>query len=230
MNSSISRADLHVHTVHSDGASTPLQVLRRAQRRGLAVIGITDHDTITGALEAAEIFLSDPGLPAVVVGEEVSTKAGHIVGLFLTARVPPGLPAAETVARIHDQGGLAIAVHPFWRIGTHGIGPALLREVPFDAVEIANGAPAPSMWMANRKARRFSWEGAHVVTGSSDAHRDLAVGWSMTEFEGTTGLDLRRALEHGTTRAVTSLPNPIDLVRYVGGAVIRHPKMLAQEL
>ena len=226
----MSRADLHVHTVHSDGSSTPLQVLRAARGRGLAVIAITDHDTITGALEAAEIAEHDPELPAVVVGEEVSSRAGHIVGLFLTSRVAAGLSAGETVARIHGQGGLAIAVHPFWKIGRHGIGPAVLRDVHFDAMEIANGAPAPSMWIANRKARRFSAERPRVVTGGSDAHRDLAVAWTATEFDGTTALDLRQAIERGATRAVRSRPVPIDVVRYVGGAAIRHPRMLFQEL
>ncbi len=109
------RADLHTHTNASDGWPTPLQLVEHASRRAhLDVIAVTDHDTIQGAVRAAEHAARRSKLH-VIVGEEVSSRDGHIIGLFLEKRVPPGLSAAATIHTIHEQGGIAIAAHPFWR-------------------------------------------------------------------------------------------------------------------
>src|SRR5919109_1093988 len=106
------RADTHIHTCYSDGRGTVEEVLEWASRKAaLDVIAVTDHNTVAGALEAA-LLAPDYGLE-VIVGEEVTSREGHILGLFLKERVPPGLSGLETVAAIHDQGGLAVAAHPF---------------------------------------------------------------------------------------------------------------------
>jgi predicted metal-dependent phosphoesterase TrpH len=139
-------ADLHIHTHFSDGADSPRDVLRWAERKRLDVIAITDHDTIEGARVAAQLARESRSNPDVIIGEEVSSADGHILGLFLTERVPPGLSAEETVAAIHEQGGLAVAAHPFWRhdgnnrrgwvysVGRH------IEHVSFDAVEVPTAA------------------------------------------------------------------------------------------
>src|ERR1700738_1359564 len=124
-------AALHLHTSYSDGWPSPAEVVDHVTlETSLDVIAITDHDTIEGALRAAEHSERTAGVP-VIAGEEVSSRQGHILGLFLERRIPPGLSAAATVDEIHNQGGLAIAAHPFWRTtrmvqrlgGTvHGIG------------------------------------------------------------------------------------------------------------
>jgi predicted metal-dependent phosphoesterase TrpH len=107
------RADLHVHSVWSDGAQRPDAIVRACAGR-LDVVAITDHDEIQGALEARAFARERADLGVdVVVGEEISTLNGHLLGLYLEERVPPGLPAAETIGRIHAQGGLAVAAHPF---------------------------------------------------------------------------------------------------------------------
>ena len=91
------RADLHMHTTASDGWPTPVQIVDHAVRRAaLNVIAITDHDTIEGALRAAD-HATKRRKVHVVVGEEVSSRDGHIVGLFLERRVKPGMSAAATV-------------------------------------------------------------------------------------------------------------------------------------
>src|SRR5439155_165297 len=77
-------------------------------------IAVTDHDTLEGALRATERAAKTGGVE-VVIGEEVSSRDGHILGLFLEGRVRPGMSAAATLHAIHDQGGLAIAPPPFWR-------------------------------------------------------------------------------------------------------------------
>src|SRR4030081_225920 len=111
----LGRADLHMHTNFSDGWPSPSELVDHASwHTDLNVIAVTDHDTIEGALRAAERAARRSKLE-VIVGEEVSTRGGHVLALFLQSRLRPGMSAAATVHAIHEQGGLAIAPHPFWR-------------------------------------------------------------------------------------------------------------------
>ena len=111
--STYGRGDLHVHTLWSDFAQRPEAILEAASGR-VDVVAITDHDEIRGALRAREWAREHPELGVdVVVGEEISTLNGHLLGLFLEECVPPGLNALETIGEIHAQGGLAVAAHPF---------------------------------------------------------------------------------------------------------------------
>ena len=106
------RADLHVHTLYSDGGQSPEAVVRAAAGR-LDVVAITDHDRIAGALRGRDYAREHPELGVdVVIGEEISTLNGHLLALYLEERVPPGLSAHESIRRIHDQGGLAVAASP----------------------------------------------------------------------------------------------------------------------
>jgi predicted metal-dependent phosphoesterase TrpH len=191
----LSAADLHVHTTFSDGAPTPAMVVTRAVERGLAVVAITDHDTIDGALEAA----GESARCEVVVGEEISTSDGHVLGLFLSERVRPGMPVAMTVDAIHEQGGLAVPAHPYLNLGgARGVGAAG-EGLAWDAVEVVNGSPGA--WYANRTAQRRSDRWASARTGGSDAHILDAVATVVTLFEGRTAVELRAAIAAGTTRA-----------------------------
>src|SRR5258708_29512606 len=100
------RADLHMHTTASDGWPTPHELVDHAARRAsLSVIAVTDHDTIEGALRARE-HAARRAKFHVIVGEEVSSRDGHIVALFLEPRIRPGMSAAATAHAIHDHGGL----------------------------------------------------------------------------------------------------------------------------
>src|SRR6185437_2939873 len=106
MTATYGRADLHMHTRFSDGRPTVRAVLGHAARRtNLQVLAITDHDCIEGALEAQALQEQYPF--QVFVGEEVSSRDGHILALFIRQCVPPGLSAAETIDAIHEQGGVA---------------------------------------------------------------------------------------------------------------------------
>src|SRR5439155_7046400 len=97
-----SRADLHLHTTHSDGRHTPQRLATELLRSRLAVVAVTDHDTVAGALEVEE-RLAGYG-PEIVVGTEVSSADGQILALFVDGDVPLGLSAEATVAGIHDRG------------------------------------------------------------------------------------------------------------------------------
>lgn len=211
-------ADLHLHTSHSDGWPTPAQLVRHVAREtDLDVIAVTDHDTVRGALEARELAAALTR-PHVIVGEEVSSADGHILGLFIEKRVRPGMSAAATVDAIHDQGGLAVAAHPFWRTGgmarrgpVHGVG-WLAADLDFDAVEIENSTPG--FYPFNKLAARLCDGLGTAELGNSDAHILDAVGRAYTTFPGRTAEDVRTAIETGRTRAQRRRYEAIGLVRY----------------
>jgi predicted metal-dependent phosphoesterase TrpH len=224
------RADLHTHTNASDGWPTPHQLVDHAARQArLDLIAVTDHDTIEGALRAAEHAARRSRLQ-VIIGEEVSSRDGHIIGLFLERRVRPGLSAAATVHSIHEQGGIAIAAHPFWRTQrqgrtgpVHGVG-WLAAELPFDGVEVENATPG--FYVFNQLARRLNLGLGAADFGGSDAHIVDAVGRAFTAFPGKTPDELRTALETGQTRAGRRRYQAVGLVRYAAWG-LNHQRYVA---
>ena len=213
-------ADLHVHTHHSDGQDSPGEVLEWAGRIGLDVIAITDHDAIDGARIAASLAGQVGEGPEVVIGEEVSSRDGHILALFIDALVPPGLSAQETVAAIHEQRGLAVAAHPYWRTNStdhagrlYGLGD-LIADVDFDAIEVINGGFTPSMIGANRRAGWVTEALGRTPVGGSDAHVKHALGWGHTKFAGRSARELRAAILAGRTQAGRSRLHPTGIRRY----------------
>lgn len=195
-----SRADLHVHTKYSglarlgflrfpESVNEPRDVVKQANSTGLQVVCITDHNTIHGGLKASETAKDFPGTE-VVVGEEVSTSDGEIIGLFLNEDVPRGLSAAETIERIRSQGGLAIAPHPF---SMHV--PALglkVDQLDLDALEILNAGHVDGY--ANKKAADHCRSGRWAKVAGSDSHALNTIGCAYTLFEGSGAEDLRREI------------------------------------
>jgi hypothetical protein len=203
-----SAADLHIHTRFSDGQPSPRAVLDHVKAAGHPdLIAITDHNTIAGALQAADLA-PEFGI-TVIVGEEVSSVGGHILGLFLQERVPPGMSPQATLAAIHAQGGIAVAPHPFYQarrprrsleLPTMESVGKLAAALPFDAIEVVNGTPF--LGRANLRARSFNQaQIGRAETGASDAHILAAIGKGYTLFPGETAADLRRALLMGSTAA-----------------------------
>ena len=195
------RAELRVHTLWSDGAQRPEEVAAVASER-VDVVAITDHDEIRGALRARDWVREHPALGVdVVVGEDVSTLNGYLLGLFLEERIPPGLSALDTIGEIRAQGRLAVAAHPFHPI--RGVSPGhvsiarMIRDLPLDAIEAVNNAgvfSAPyNAWAALRNLELML-----PVTGGSDAHNVWYVGTGVTRFEGR---DAESLLLAGRTRA-----------------------------
>jgi predicted metal-dependent phosphoesterase TrpH len=223
------RADLHMHTTASDGWPSPYELVDHARVCGLDVIAVTDHDTLEGALRAAEYANVKRGIE-VVIGEEVSSRDGHIVGLFLERRVRPGMSAAATVHAIHDQGGLAVAVHPFWRTQrrvhggpVHGVG-WLAAELEFDAVEVENATPG--FYLFNQLARRLNLGLGAAEVGGSDAHILDAMGRAYTMFPGRTAKALRTAIEKGGTIAGRRRYRAVGLMRYAAWG-LNHERYVA---
>lgn len=220
----IGRADLHMHTRFSDGWPSPGALVDHAAGLGdLDVIAITDHDTIEGALRAAELAADRPDAPAVIVGEEVSSRHGHILGLFLERRVRPGMTAAATVDAIHEQGGLAIAAHPFWRTDRAGRGRAvhgvgwMAADLDFDAIEVENATPG--FYLFNQLAHRLGEAAGCAEVGNSDAHIVDAIGLAYTSFPGRTPEALRAAITSGLTEAQRLRYPALTLVRYAAWGI-----------
>ncbi len=196
------RADIHMHTTASDGRATIQQVLHHVAKMGtLDVIAITDHDEISTSLWAHSQRDRYPF--DIIPGMEVSSADGHVLALWVTELIPAGLSLKETVAAIHEQGGLAILAHPFeMLVCTHMAArylrtPEVLLDAGIDAIEIHNsGASTPgNNWLARRLAHQLNL----TAVGNSDAHTLAAIGRGVTCFEGRTAADLRYALVTGNT-------------------------------
>lgn len=165
------KLDLHVHTSHSyDGRCSVEEVVAAIKARGLNGVAITDHNSIDGHKEAKKF---SKGGFLVIPGIEVNSKHGHIVGLGVSELVPRGLSAAETVERIREQGGIAIAAHPF----VLGRSPRLVYRAKFDAIEVLNSR---AFLLSNPLARRFAEKNKVPMVGGSDAHRKDEMGLAYT--------------------------------------------------
>ena len=173
--------DLHCHTSASfDCLSAPRRVVRAAAERGLTHLAITDHDRIEGALEARQA--APPGL-TVIVGEEVKTRDGDLICLFLGSAIPPGLSALETIAAAREQGGLVGIPHPFDRLRDSVLRDPTLNSLGtrVDWVEAYN---ARLLWRGNERAAAFAREQKRPGVAVSDAHSILEVGVSYTRLDG----------------------------------------------
>ena len=199
------RADLHIHSLASDGTSPVAEILEYAeQRTDLDVIAITDHERIDAAV-AARAMASARGLRVqVIVGEEITTRGGHLLGLFLEERIRPFQSLRASVAQVHEQGGLAIVAHPLVPYplcaSAGSIRRLLAERDPIfhpDAIEAFNPTTAGMPW--HRRVRAFISETGLAGLGSSDAHRAENVGQAFTTFPGASPSDLRAAILARTT-------------------------------
>jgi predicted metal-dependent phosphoesterase TrpH len=177
------RIDLHNHTHHSsDGTLPPRRLLELAAARGLDCLAVTDHDTLAGGLECAALAERDPGLPRVIPGQEVSTREGELVGLFLTRQVPAGLALMEAAERIHAQGGLVYLPHPFDTIRRGTVLPSHLARASLaaDIIEVRNGRMLRESFNAQAEAlaRRLD----KPRGAGSDAHFAGEVGRAFVEI------------------------------------------------
>jgi predicted metal-dependent phosphoesterase TrpH len=214
--SRLGRADLHIHTLASDGTAGILDILDHVEHEtDLDVIAITDHERVDAA-RAARAIARERGLRAdVVVGEEVSTLGGHLLALFVEERIRPLRSLRTTIAEIHEQGGLAIPAHPLVPYPLCAQGWVLRRlindpdpRVHPDAIEAFNPTTLGRPW--HSRVVRFAGEHGLATVGNSDAHALAAIGTGWTTFPGRTGEDLRAAIlerqthHHGSFHGTTS--------------------------
>ena len=200
MTARLGRADVHIHTLASDGTDGIAAILDHAERAtDLDVIAITDHERIDAAL-AARTMAQDQGLRVeVVVGEEVTTLGGHLLALFIGERVRPLRTLRTTIAEIHEQGGLAIPAHPLVPYPLCAQGWVIRRlladpdpRIRPDAIEAFNPTMLGRPW--HGRVVRFAAEHGLATVGNSDAHEAAAVGTGWSTFPGRTADDLRAAI------------------------------------
>jgi glycosyltransferase involved in cell wall biosynthesis len=176
--------DLHMHTDHSGDCATPVEaLLGTAKAKGLGAIAVTDHNEISGALDARE---KADGIK-VIVGEEVKTAdQGEVIGLFIEEKIARGMTLQETIAEIKRQGGLVYVPHPFDRLHAVPDYPHLLDVLEdVDAIEVFNPRVAISSF--NEEAVRFADKYQIVCGAGSDAHVTAGLGSvriRMRDFEG----------------------------------------------
>lgn len=173
--------DLHCHTSASfDSLADPAKVAAAAAARGLTHLIVTDHDTLTGALRARAA--APPGL-TVIVGQEVRTGAGDLIAAFIERPVERGLPAADAIAAIREQGGLVGMPHPFDRLRSSILRDSLHESLMplVDWVEVHN---ARLVGRGNERAAAAAREHERPAVAVSDAHTVMEVGVAYTVLDG----------------------------------------------
>jgi predicted metal-dependent phosphoesterase TrpH len=168
--------DLHMHTDHSGDCATPVDVLLQTARdRGLGAIAITDHNEVSGALEARKIAAQMDDLKVIVAEEIKTAEQGEVIGLFLEEKIRKGLTMGETIAEIRAQGGLVYVPHPFDRFHSVPDYEHLLDMVEeIDLLEVFN--PRVALKAFNEEAARFATKYRIVPAAGSDSHVAQGLG------------------------------------------------------
>jgi predicted metal-dependent phosphoesterase TrpH/glycosyltransferase involved in cell wall biosynthesis len=176
--------DLHMHTDHSPDCATPVEtLLDTASRVGLGAIAVTDHNEVSGALEARKLA---NGIKVIVAEEVKTADQGEVIGLFIEEKIPRGMTLQETIAEIRRQGGLVYVPHPFDRMHSVPDYEHLLEVVEdIDAIEVFN--PRVAFAAFNDEAARFAAKYRIVAGAGSDSHVSQGLGSvkiKMRDFEG----------------------------------------------
>src|SRR5258708_33925232 len=190
-----SRADIHMHTNLGDGWASPARIIEEATGRGLRLIAITDHDHLEGAKRVAELLAQQHSPLQMITGVEVSTRQGHLLGLFVNKTPKAMRPVEESIETIKEQGGIVIVPHPFGRLV-----PSLSRakieallEKGYAIAVIERYNPTPPI-ASLRPAVRFAnqqWKLAE--TGGSHPHFWQRLRSAHTLLPGSSPDDLRPA-------------------------------------
>ena len=179
--------DLHMHTDHSGDCATPVEVLLQTARdRGLGAIAITDHNEVSGALEARRIAEGMDDIKVIVAEEVKTAEQGEVIGLFIEEKIPKGMTMAETIAAIREQGGLVYVPHPFDRFHSVPDYEHLIEIIDeIDILEVFN--PRVAVTEFNEEAMRFAHKYRIVSGAGSDSHVAQGLGSVRTrihDFEG----------------------------------------------
>ncbi len=168
--------ETHCHTVYSnrrhrrfDALNTPKEMIEAAIRKGLQGMIITDHDNVDGGLVGRKVARGYKDF-TVIPGAEVTSTSGHILAIGIENNIQKGLAVEETVERIHDLGGIAVASHPF----SSRVRPSLAEQcLKTDGVEVFN---ATNRGGSNRRALFLAQTHRRPGTAGSDAHWERTVG------------------------------------------------------
>ena len=192
------KADLHVHTCYSPDSTASLKdIIEYTQRAGIDCLAITDHNTIAGALRMKQLAPFH-----IIVGEEIMTSAGEIIGYFLKEEIPPGLSPEETISRIKSQGGLVCVPHPF-DIFVRTPLQSQERDKLLPQIDIIEVFNSRSLFLSfSTKARNFAQKHNFLASAGSDAHTPGEIGKAYVEMPDFNGpeefkLALKQGKVHG---------------------------------
>ena len=211
------KIDLHMHSGYSpDSLMAPQKIVSRVCAVGLGCVAITDHNTIEGALEVKRIAPFH-----VIIGEEIKSRGGEIIGLYLQEPIPSGLTALETVSSIKDQGGLVSIPHPFDYFRRSVISEHALDEI-LPLVDIIESFNARNTFQkSNTRASELAADNNILTTAVSDAHTLIEIGRTyvcVDKFDGSPE-GLKDSLFSGTL--VTNPINPLIHVLTTSTKIIK---------
>lgn len=177
------KADLHIHTCYSPDCNSSLEsIIDRCRKLGIGCVAITDHDTIEGALKMKQMA----PFP-VIIGEEVMSSDGEIIGYFLTEEIPSGLPPEEVINQIKGQGGLVCLPHPFDGFGRFPL-KASKRDALLSKVDIIEVFNARSLSLSYcKRARTLVQRNGILASAGSDAHAPREIGKAYVEMPAFDG-------------------------------------------
>ncbi|MFA4820173.1 MAG: CehA/McbA family metallohydrolase [Candidatus Aenigmatarchaeota archaeon] len=207
------KVEMHSHTNYSkgkkilyDGVESPEAMVRRAKELGMGALAITDHNTMLG-IKKAKVAGKKYGV-MIIHGEEMHSLQGHVTALGIQETIRPGLSIFETVDQVHDQGGVAISVHPF-DIKHDG-----LREHAnaCDAIEIFNGNNIDRI--SNIRAVKFANKNNMVAVAGSDAHTAAMIGTGIINTNATDVDGIIRAIKKGRIETEYTYPKVTVLMDY----------------
>jgi len=221
--------ELHTHSALSHDGRDPVELLlEQAQAVGLDALAVTDHDEIEASLDAARLA---PEYDLVgIPGVEITSEAGHVLGLGIEELVPAGLSFQETIERIHEQGGVAVVPHPFQE-SRHGVLANISKDelAAADAIEVYNSRLLTGR--SNRQAHQYARRRGLPMTAGSDAHISEMVGQAVTHVDtDERSLDaVLDAIRDGrTTVEGKRTPWHISFRQAAGGAKRRVKNRVAQ--
>lgn len=202
------RADFHSHSHYSkDSLINPRTFIDRCVGRGVSCIAVTDHNEIEGAFVIAKLAKDTQAPLKVLIGEEVKTSEGEIIGLFLKEKIARDMSPEETVLAIHEQGGLAVIPHPYDIFRRSVLTDEAIERVKHDVDAIEGFNCRNILGKHDDKARALATEVGKPFTLGTDSHSPMELGGAQLEIDDfETQEDLLRVLRGGRIVGRRSLP------------------------
>ncbi|MCD6591095.1 MAG: PHP domain-containing protein [Candidatus Aenigmarchaeota archaeon] len=193
------KADFHIHSHFSpDSDMTPEDILKAVKRLKFDIIAVTDHNTIKGGIETKKLAENEGMDVKVVVGSEIKTKDGEVIGLNIKKEIPKNLSLIETCKRIKKQDGFLIIPHPFDKM-RKGVGDHVYEIMKYiDAVEVFNARTLFTKF--NRDAYEFAYNNNLPSVAGSDSHFSFEIGSAYTLIKARNIDDIFASIKRGFTK------------------------------